>query len=223
MPADSERPRAGPVLPHTWRPFGVRLVGMVAGLGLLAVCVAAWIALGEDIRSRFTPFEKLTLVMLGLLGAAVWYALLRSRLSASDDDVAVVNGFRARHYDWAQIVALRLRRGAPWAEMDLSDGTTVPVMAIQGSDGDRAKTAVREFRRVLAARTRTRPQRLTPADRSEMVGRNAPSSHTDDASASYEQPGMTSRGWDQPVALSRRWRRSWAASSTSLWRHSAAR
>ena len=39
--------------------------------------------------------------------------------------------------------------------MDLSDGTTIPVMAIQGSDGDRAKTAVREFRRVLAARTRT--------------------------------------------------------------------
>ena len=155
MPADSEPSAVGPVLPHTWRPFGVRLVGVVAGLGLLAVCVAAWVALGADIRSRFTPFQKSTLVLLGLLGAAVWYALLRSRLSATDDDVAVVNGFRARHYDWAQVVALRLRRGAPWAEMDLSDGTTIPVMAIQGSDGDRAKTAVREFRRVLAARTRT--------------------------------------------------------------------
>ena len=50
--------RAAPVLPHTWRPFGVRLVGLVAGLGLLAVCVAAWIALGEDLRSQFTPFES---------------------------------------------------------------------------------------------------------------------------------------------------------------------
>ena len=155
MPADSEPAAAAPGLPHTWRPVGVRLVGVVAGLGLLAVCVGAWVALGEEIRSRFTPFQKSTLVMLGLLGAAVWYALLRSRLSATDDDVAVVNGFRARHYDWAQVVALRLRRGAPWAEMDLSDGTTIPVMAIQGSDGDRARTAVREFRRVLAARTRT--------------------------------------------------------------------
>jgi hypothetical protein len=155
MPADSEPPPVGPALPHTWRPFGVRLVGLIAGLGLLAVCIAAWIALGEDIRSRFTPFQKSTLVMLGVLGAAVWYALLRSRLSATDDDVAVVNGFRTRHYDWAQVVALRLRRGAPWAEMDLSDGTTISVMAIQGSDGDRAKNAVREFRRALAARTRT--------------------------------------------------------------------
>ncbi len=152
MPADSE---AAPALPHTWRPLGVRVVGLIAGVALLALCVAAWIALGEDIRSRFTPFQKSTLVALGLLGAGVWYALLRSRLSATDDDVAVVNGFRARHLDWAQIVAVRLRRGAPWAEMDLSDGTTIPVMAIQGSDGDRAKAAVREFRRVLAARSRT--------------------------------------------------------------------
>jgi hypothetical protein len=150
MPADSEVR-----LPHTWRPFGVRMVGTIAGLGLLAVCVAAWIALGGDLRSRFTLFQKGTLVMLGVLGAAVWYALLRSRLSAADDDVAVVNGFRSRHYDWAQVVALRLRRGAPWAEMDLSDGTTIPVMAIQGSDGDRARAAVRQFRQVLAERTRT--------------------------------------------------------------------
>ena len=150
MPADSE---VG--LPHTWRPFGVRVVGVIAGFGLLAMCIGAWVALGEDIRSRFTPFQKGTMVALGLLGAAVWYALLRSRLSATDDDVSVVNGYRSRHYDWAQIVAVRLRRGAPWAEMDLSDGTTIPVMAIQGSDGDRAKTAVREFRQALAAHTRT--------------------------------------------------------------------
>jgi hypothetical protein len=150
MPAGSEVR-----LPHTWRPFGVRLVGIIAGVGLLAVCVAAWIALGGDLRSRFTPGEKLTLVALGLLGATVWYALLRSRLSAAADDVAVVNGFRSRHYAWAQVVAVRLRRGAPWAEMDLSDGTTIPVMAIQGSDGDRAKVAVREFQHVLAERTRT--------------------------------------------------------------------
>src|SRR6476646_3242345 len=109
MPAGSEPPSVGPALPRTWRPFGVRLVGIIAGVGLLAVCIAAWIALGGDLRSRFTAGEKLTLVALGCLGAAVWYALLRSRLSAAVDDVAVVNGYRSRHYDWAQVVAVRLR------------------------------------------------------------------------------------------------------------------
>jgi len=150
MPVVSE-----PALPHTWRPLGVRVAGAIAGLLLFALCVGAWIALGADIRGRFTPFQKGTLVALGLLGAAVWLALLRSRLTAAVDEVAVVNGFKRRNLEWAQIVAVRLRRGAPWAEMDLSDGTTIAVMAIQGSDGDRATGAVRQFRTVLAERTST--------------------------------------------------------------------
>jgi hypothetical protein len=150
MPADSEQ-----ALPHTWRPLGVRIAGSVAALLLLTLCVAAWIALGDDIRGRFTPFQKVTLVGLGVLGSAVWFALLRSRLTAAAHEVAVVNGFKRRDFEWAQIVAVRLRRGAPWAEMDLSDGTTIPVMAIQGSDGDRARSAVRDFRTLLAERTST--------------------------------------------------------------------
>jgi hypothetical protein len=150
MPAASE-----PGLPHTWRPFGVRIAGTIAGVLLLVLCVAAWLALGEHIRSRFTPLQRATLVGLGVLGAAVWFALLRSRLTAEVDRVAVVNGYRRRNLEWAQIVAVRLRRGAPWAEMDLADGTSIPVMAIQGSDGDRAGHALREFRTVLAERTST--------------------------------------------------------------------
>lgn len=158
MPAGSDVPTGaagGASLLHTWRPTGVRIVGIASGVALVAMCIGAWIALGADLRSRFTVFEKLTMVALGLLAAAVWYALLRARLSASGHGVAVVNGFKRRDLEWAQIVAIRLRRGAPWAEMDLADGTTIPVMAIQGSDGQRATAAVREFRAVLADRSRT--------------------------------------------------------------------
>ncbi len=154
MPAASE-PGLAPGLPHTWRPLGVRLVGGVSALMLVALCVAAWIALGEDLRARFSLFERGTFVAVGLLGGAVWLALLRSRIGATAEGVAVVNGFRRRNLAWAQIVAIRLRRGAPWAEMDLSDGTTIPVMAIQGSDGERAERAIREFRTVLTSLTST--------------------------------------------------------------------
>ena len=152
MPAGSE---PGSRLPRTWRPLGVRIAGTVAALLLVGLCVGAWIALGEDIRGRFTLWQRSTLIGLGLMGAVVWLALLRSRVTAAVDEVAVVNGFKRRDLAWAQIVAVRLRRGAPWAEMDLSDGTTIAVMAIQGSDGERARTAVREFRSVLAERTST--------------------------------------------------------------------
>ena len=60
------------------------------------------------------------------------------------------------------MIALPLRRGAPWAELDLSDGTTVSVMAIQGSDGDRAKTAGPRVPPRPRRPDPYRPQRLTP-------------------------------------------------------------
>ncbi len=36
---------------------------------------------------------------------------------------------------------MHLPPGAPWATLDLADGTTISAMAFQGSDGARAQTA----------------------------------------------------------------------------------
>jgi hypothetical protein len=61
----------------------------------------------------------------------------------------VVNGFRRREYEWPEIIAVHLPPGAPWAVLDLSDGTSAPAMGIQGSDGARAATAVRQLRALI--------------------------------------------------------------------------
>jgi hypothetical protein len=146
----------GPVaLPHTWRPFGARVAATVFGGMLLVLVIATWIAWGPDIRSRFTVFQKSTLVFIGLLGFACWFALVRSRVSVDEQGVTVVNGYRTRVLEWSQVVAVNLRRGAPWAGLDLSDGTSISMLAIQGSDGDRAIRAVRELRRLVAEQTHT--------------------------------------------------------------------
>jgi hypothetical protein len=156
MPADSEpRPArvATPSLPHTWRPFGVRVaVGVLGGL-LLAIIVAVWIGLDAEIRAQFTVLERITLVLIGLMLFAAYYALMRSRVTATGDGLTVVNGYRKRSYEWSQAIAVSLRRGAPWATLDLSDGTTVSVMGVQGSDGARARKAIREIRATIAANT----------------------------------------------------------------------
>src|SRR5690349_11766110 len=145
MPAASER---GPVpaLPHTWRPFGVRMAGTVLGAGLLIVCALAWVGFDEETQARFTTFQRITVIALGLLAFAVWFALVRSRVVAEPDRLVVVNGYRRREYAWAQVVAVHLPPGAPWVTIDLADGSTVAAMGIQGSDGNRAKRAVRELR-----------------------------------------------------------------------------
>lgn len=145
MPADSE---SG--LPRTWRPLGVRMAGIVFGGALLVVCVAAWFSFDADVRDRFTTFQRGTLLVLGGLFFAAGHALARSRVVAEVDRLVVVNGYRRRHYTWPEVIAVQLPPGAPWAVLDLADGTSQPAMGIQGSDGDRARAAVRELREIIA-------------------------------------------------------------------------
>jgi hypothetical protein len=147
MPAGSEAS-----LPRTWRPLGVRLAVTFFGVLLVLVCGFAWFGFSEDVRDRFTLFQRGTLVFLGALFGSVGWALGRSRVVAEPDRLVVVNGFRRRSWSWAEVVAIRLPRGAPWAILDLADGTTASVMALQATDGDRALAAVREVRALLDRR-----------------------------------------------------------------------
>jgi len=140
-----------PALPRTWRPFGARIAGTVSGVLLVVLVAAVWIGFGPQLRSKFTPLQLGTLVFLGLIALGVWFALMRSRVTATDGGMTVVNGYKRRDYEWAQVVAISLRRGAPWATADLSDGETVSLMGIQGSDGPRAISAVRDLRALIAA------------------------------------------------------------------------
>lgn len=147
MPAGSE---PAVRLPHTWRPFGARLAGIVFGSMLLVVCAAAWLGFDDETRAKFTIFQRGTLIFLGLLAASAWHALIRSRVVASADRLVVVNGYKRREYDWAEIVGVHLPPGAPWVTLDLADGTTTSALAIQGSDGARAQRAVRALRSLAA-------------------------------------------------------------------------
>jgi hypothetical protein len=147
MPAGSDA--RAPQLPHTWRPFGVRLAGTVLGAGLLVVCALTWIGFDEQTQARFTTFQRLTLVFVGLLAFLTWFALVRSRVVAEESRLVVVNGYRRREFEYPQVVGVHLPPGAPWVTVDLADGSTVAAMGIQGSDGDRARKAVRELRSVI--------------------------------------------------------------------------
>jgi hypothetical protein len=156
MPAGSDRGSGrvtAPPLPHTWRPFGVRVAVWVFGGLLIALVVFVWVELGDDIRSQFTPFQRVTLIFIGLLLFAAYHSLTRSRITATTEGLTVVNGYRTRRYEWSQLIGVSLRRGAPWGTLDLSDGTTISLLGVQGSDGARARRAVREIRAAIAANT----------------------------------------------------------------------
>jgi hypothetical protein len=150
MPADSDgEARPGPKLPKIWRPFGVRAMGIVLVVALYGLSGFSWFAFDDETRARFTDFERATLLFFGVLILLLVHALIRSRVEARPEGLVVVNGYRRRDLAWEQILAVRLPPGAPWVTLDLADGTAVPAMGIQASDGGRARAAVRELRAIV--------------------------------------------------------------------------
>ena len=153
MPAASEsRPAAPPpALPARWRPLGVRLAVIFFGSLLVLVGGFAWAGLDASVQAKFTPFQIGTIFFLAGIYGVVGWALARCRVDATQAGVVVVNGFRSIHLGWAEVVAVRMPRGAPWASLDVADGTTVAVMALQATDGERTFRAVRALRALVEA------------------------------------------------------------------------
>ena len=154
MPAGSDTHL--PSLPHTWRPLGVRIAVVGFGLILVVVCAAAWFGFDASVRDRFSLLQRLTVLLFGAGAAACGWALARARVTAEMEALVVVNGFRTRQLAWEEIIAIHLPEGAPWATLDLADGTTISAMAFQGSDGRRAVDGVRAVRALIDRETRDR-------------------------------------------------------------------
>lgn len=136
-------------LPHTWRPSGVRIVGGVLGIMLVVVCGAAWLSFPQSVKDGFSLWQRATTIGMLLLLFAAYYALIRSRVVATEAGLTVVNGYRRRELPWAAIVGVHMPPGAPWAVLDLDDGETCSLLGIQASDGASAKRAVRDLRNLL--------------------------------------------------------------------------
>ncbi|WP_232676069.1 PH domain-containing protein [Nocardioides sp. R-C-SC26] len=136
-------------LPRTWRPIGPRIAGIASAAALTVIMALLWFGFDDETRAAVTPFQRGTVIAMFALGFSCLYAMARSRVEAREDGITVVNGFRRRELEWPQVVAAHLGRGAPWATLDLADGTTLSAMGIQSSDGARARTAISELRALV--------------------------------------------------------------------------
>ncbi|WP_141013394.1 PH domain-containing protein [Nocardioides sambongensis] len=140
-----------PTLPRTWRPFGPRLAAPVFALFLVGAFAWLWLSFDQQTRDAINVIERGTVIAIVGVGVALLYAMARSRVTVTEDGITLVNGYRRRDFAWAEIEKVRMPLGAPWPNLDLADGRTIPMLGIQGSDGGRAKTAVREVKALVAA------------------------------------------------------------------------
>jgi hypothetical protein len=136
----------------TWRPRRARVIPYV----LAVVVVAGMVALAVGMPSNWALGDRIGLVVIGLIVAGILHILARSRVIADDRGVTVVNGLRTHEYEWAEILGVSMPEGAPWPTLDLADGSTLPAMGIQASDGDRARYAVAELAALVHERGEAR-------------------------------------------------------------------
>jgi len=158
MPADSDG-RVLPSLPRTYRPFGTRIVAVTAATALVGAVAFLWSMLPGSVRSEFTAFQRVTVLALFAAILLVLYGLFRTSARADESGLRVVNIYKARDLEWAEVVSLSLSPNQPWAMLDLADGTALAVMAIQNADGAKASRSARELAGVIAERSRTDRER----------------------------------------------------------------
>lgn len=122
-------------LPMIWRPRRIRAVMAVLATAIMVTLVTLAVILPQD----WTIVDRISLVLFGLVCAAIMGFLARASITATEDGLRVVNIVRTWVLEWAEIVDVRMPDGEPWPTLDLADGTSIVAMGIQRSDGPRAQ------------------------------------------------------------------------------------
>ncbi|WP_324653907.1 PH domain-containing protein [Georgenia sp. H159] len=123
------------------RPFRPRAARWVASvlfvLSVLALPALLLVMAVNRLEMPWTDVVGFTVTAAAL----AWLCFRQAAVRAVPDDtgITVRNFIRVRRLDWAQVVSVRFGPNSPWAQLDLSDGTTLAVMAVQSADGDHGR------------------------------------------------------------------------------------
>ncbi|AVV43757.1 PH domain-containing protein [Streptomyces sp. ID05-04B] len=150
-----------PALPVVFRPGRTRVVLLTAGVAIFLVISAVAMLL-----EQLGPGEQLSFIVTGALIFWVLAQLARVRVNADDSGVTVVNIASTRRLAWAEILQVNLRPGDPWVFLNLSDGTSLPVLGIQpGIDKQQAIRDARALRALAEAHAIRDPE--TPPEQDQ--------------------------------------------------------
>ncbi|GAA2910597.1 PH domain-containing protein [Streptomyces griseoincarnatus] len=147
-----------PELPVTFRPGVTRAVLLTAGVALFVVVSVIGLLL-----PGLGPGERISFVFTAALLAGALFLLARPKVVADETGVTVVNIVNRRRLAWPEILQVNLRSGDPWVFLDLSDGTSLPVLGIQpGMARQRAIADARALRALTEAHSA--PEAEAPRD-----------------------------------------------------------
>ena len=119
-----EPPLDGPFRPRRGRAMALTMAGAaLVVFGLVAVLVPHW-----------GPGDRLMMFGFGAAMAAYLWRYAAITAVARPEGLYVRNLFLARTVPWDEILGVRFPEGDAWAHLDLAEGDTLAVMAIQRAD-----------------------------------------------------------------------------------------
>lgn len=117
-----------------------------------AVIVMAGMIGGAVMITSFQLGGRLGLLMIGLLVALFCHLEASVRVVARPERLEVRNLMRTRSFDWPEVLGISFPMGDPWAHLDLADGHTHALHAIQRYDGERAISAAHRLLHLVQER-----------------------------------------------------------------------
>lgn len=136
--------------PDLYAPFRPRLTVLSSRVFTVVLVVGAAALLVSSPGSPGAGYDPAnTIGILALLALALWVVSRHGgvRADVTAQGLRVRNLVRTTVLSWPQVEAVRFGSGQPWVSLDLTDGTTLAVMAIQSADGP---YGVAEARRLAA-------------------------------------------------------------------------
>lgn len=124
--------------PDLYRPFVPRRARRVAyGVAVAQLVVITGLALGLPWFGGIDLawYDQAQMILVALAIAVVLWRFGQVAAHPSATHLEVRNLVRTTRLTWPEIVAVHFGGGAPWVSLDLSDGESLAVMAVQRADG----------------------------------------------------------------------------------------
>ena len=139
--------------PLVVRPRRLTRTAWAVALTLLAVFagIGALLRGAPPGQVQFQLADQVAITLLGVAGAAAVLWFTRFRVVADATGVRVRNALGEKAVPWAVVAGVRFIPGDSWAHLDLQDDETLPLLAVQANDGERAQQAVEQLRGLLQA------------------------------------------------------------------------
>lgn len=151
MNPSAARPRGS----EPFRPRrGRRVASIGAGVAVVLFGVVAILMPGPGEGGDWQPIDRIAMWGLGWAIAALLIRYARIGAWPRESGLFVRNLILGRAIPWSEIEDVRFGGGEPWVSLDLVDGETVAVMAIQRADAAYAQDEAQRLVRLIETHQR---------------------------------------------------------------------